>query len=70
MWIMVPAGHVTESVINELADLLEPGDAIIDGGNPTTAMTSGTPQSSRRRASVLSIAEPLAVSGVPNAATA
>jgi 6-phosphogluconate dehydrogenase len=33
VWIMVPAGHVTESVINELADLLEPGDAIIDGGN-------------------------------------
>ncbi len=33
VWIMVPAGKITESVITELAGLLEPGDAIIDGGN-------------------------------------
>ncbi|TXH40091.1 MAG: decarboxylating 6-phosphogluconate dehydrogenase [Actinobacteria bacterium] len=33
VWIMVPAGKITESVITQLADLLEPGDAIIDGGN-------------------------------------
>jgi len=29
---MVPAGKITESVITSLSDLLEPGDAIIDGG--------------------------------------
>ncbi len=33
VWIMVPAGKITEAVVNDLAALLEPGDAIIDGGN-------------------------------------
>jgi 6-phosphogluconate dehydrogenase len=32
-WLMVPAGAVTESVINDLAGLLSAGDVIIDGGN-------------------------------------
>ena len=32
VWLMVPAG-VTGKVIDELAPLLSPGDAIIDGGN-------------------------------------
>ncbi|MFF0546821.1 phosphogluconate dehydrogenase (NAD(+)-dependent, decarboxylating) [Nocardia thailandica] len=31
-WVMIPAG-ATGAVIDELADLLEPGDIIIDGGN-------------------------------------
>jgi 6-phosphogluconate dehydrogenase len=30
---MVPSGAPTEAVINELAELLSPGDVIIDGGN-------------------------------------
>src|SRR5699024_426296 len=30
---MVPAGEITESVISQVADLLQPGDVIIDGGN-------------------------------------
>jgi 6-phosphogluconate dehydrogenase len=33
IWVMVPAGAATESVVAALADLLAPGDAIIDGGN-------------------------------------
>ncbi len=33
VWVMVPAGSITEAVINELAGLLEPGDVVIDGGN-------------------------------------
>lgn len=33
VWIMVPAGAITESVVDELSGLLEPGDTIIDGGN-------------------------------------
>ncbi len=33
VWVMVPAGAVTDTVIASLADVLEPGDAIIDGGN-------------------------------------
>ncbi|HKX24555.1 MAG TPA: decarboxylating 6-phosphogluconate dehydrogenase [Candidatus Saccharimonadales bacterium] len=33
VWVMVPAGAATEKTIDELADLLDPGDVIIDGGN-------------------------------------
>jgi 6-phosphogluconate dehydrogenase len=33
VWVMVPAGEPTESVIEALADLLAPGDTVIDGGN-------------------------------------
>jgi 6-phosphogluconate dehydrogenase len=32
-WVMVPAGDITDKTIAALADVLEPGDAIIDGGN-------------------------------------
>ena len=32
IWVMVPAGRV-EGVVDELAELLEPGDVIVDGGN-------------------------------------
>jgi len=33
IWVMVPAGHITEGVVSELIDLLDAGDALIDGGN-------------------------------------
>ena len=33
MWIMVPAGDATTQTIHELAELGEPGDIVIDGGN-------------------------------------
>jgi 6-phosphogluconate dehydrogenase len=33
VWVMVPAGTITERAIAELAALLEPGDTVIDGGN-------------------------------------
>jgi 6-phosphogluconate dehydrogenase len=32
-WVMVPAGDITSKTIAALADVLEPGDTIIDGGN-------------------------------------
>jgi 6-phosphogluconate dehydrogenase len=32
-WIMLPAGEITEATIAQLADRLEPGDVIVDGGN-------------------------------------
>ena len=32
-WIMVPAGDPTETTVTALADLLAPGDTIVDGGN-------------------------------------
>jgi 6-phosphogluconate dehydrogenase len=33
LWLMLPAGAVTEGVLSEAAGLLEPGDTVIDGGN-------------------------------------
>src|SRR5438093_376030 len=33
VWVMVPSGGPTEAVIQELAGLLAPGDAVVDGGN-------------------------------------
>ena len=33
VWVMVPAGAPTQDTVTELADLLDAGDTIIDGGN-------------------------------------
>jgi len=33
VWIMLPAGAVVDDALNQLKDLLSPGDIVIDGGN-------------------------------------
>jgi len=33
VWVMVPAGTITETTVNDVAAALSEGDAIIDGGN-------------------------------------
>ncbi|HSG14517.1 MAG TPA: decarboxylating 6-phosphogluconate dehydrogenase [Gaiellaceae bacterium] len=33
VWVMVPAGEVTTKAIEDVAEALEPGDVVIDGGN-------------------------------------
>src|SRR5512132_1762539 len=33
VWVMVPAGDATEQTVTALAEHLQPGDTIIDGGN-------------------------------------
>jgi 6-phosphogluconate dehydrogenase len=33
LWMMVPAGQVTDETVTKLAPLLSPGDTIVDGGN-------------------------------------
>jgi 6-phosphogluconate dehydrogenase len=33
VWVMVPAGEITDETIAALADVLEAGDVVIDGGN-------------------------------------
>ncbi|HEX5314498.1 MAG TPA: decarboxylating 6-phosphogluconate dehydrogenase [Gammaproteobacteria bacterium] len=33
VWLMVPAGDVTQRTVDELAALLAPGDLLVDGGN-------------------------------------
>jgi 6-phosphogluconate dehydrogenase len=32
-WVMVPAGEITDKTIRAVAEVFEPGDVIIDGGN-------------------------------------
>ena len=33
VWVMVPAGEITEKTVQDVATALESGDAIVDGGN-------------------------------------
>lgn len=33
VWVMVPAGDITDETVGTLSELLSPGDTIIDGGN-------------------------------------
>jgi 6-phosphogluconate dehydrogenase len=33
VWLMVPAGDITENAVTDVAAHLEPGDVVIDGGN-------------------------------------
>jgi 6-phosphogluconate dehydrogenase len=33
VWLMVPAGEITDRTIASVAEVLEPGDVVIDGGN-------------------------------------
>ena len=33
VWVMVPAGEITRKTIEAVAEVLEPGDVVIDGGN-------------------------------------
>jgi 6-phosphogluconate dehydrogenase len=33
VWMMIPAGDITESTTNELLGILESGDVLVDGGN-------------------------------------
>ncbi|QCX26107.1 phosphogluconate dehydrogenase (NAD(+)-dependent, decarboxylating) [Nocardioides jishulii] len=33
VWVMVPAGEPTRATVKELAELLSPGDVVVDGGN-------------------------------------
>jgi 6-phosphogluconate dehydrogenase len=33
VWLMLPAGEITEQTLAEVAQLLSPGDVVIDGGN-------------------------------------
>jgi 6-phosphogluconate dehydrogenase len=33
VWVMVPSGEPTRQTVKELAELLSPGDVIVDGGN-------------------------------------
>jgi 6-phosphogluconate dehydrogenase len=33
VWLMIPAGEITENAVRELLEILQAGDTIVDGGN-------------------------------------
>ena len=33
LWLMLPAGEITESYVQQMAELLQPGDTLVDGAN-------------------------------------
>jgi 6-phosphogluconate dehydrogenase len=33
LWLMIPAGRITDAALDELASVLERGDTLVDGGN-------------------------------------
>jgi len=63
IWCMVPAGDATEQTVTALAEVLQQGDTIIDGGNSHY-------KDDVRRAGVLATWGRVAASGAPTAATA
>lgn len=49
VWVMVPSGKPTESVIGELSELLSEGDVIVDGGNSNYRNTLDRGEALRKR---------------------
>ena len=49
VWLMVPAGEVTEQTFAKLLDLVEPGDTIVDGGNANFRDSQRRHREARRR---------------------
>ncbi len=45
VWTMVPSGKITEDTIDALAEVLSPGDIVIDGGN--SKFTDDAPRAER-----------------------
>jgi 6-phosphogluconate dehydrogenase len=39
VWVMLPAGSITQGTLDELAGLLAPGDVVVEGGNSNYAMS-------------------------------
>jgi 6-phosphogluconate dehydrogenase len=69
VWIMVPAGAPTASVVADLAGRLDRDDVIIDGGNSHYHDDVRRAARCSHRASTTWMSAPAAVSGVSNAAT-
>ena len=72
VWVMLPAGQITESVTAELTKLLQEGDAIIDGGNSyyRDDIRRAKTESRSTASSSTSTAAPAAGCGVWSAVTA
>ena len=70
VWIMVPAGDPTEQTVQALAKLLEPGDAIVDGGNSKWTDDARRAEQLQRSGSTTSTSASPAASGASRSATA
>ena len=70
VWVMVPAGEITEKTVEDVAAVLEPATRSSTAATPTTATTSAAPRSCARRGSTSSTAAPAAASSASSAATA
>jgi 6-phosphogluconate dehydrogenase (decarboxylating) len=70
IWLMLPAGKVTEEMVEQLGGLLDRDDIIIDGGNSFYKDDIRNAKNLRRRAFATSIAARPAASGVSSAAIA
>ncbi len=70
VWVMVPAGEITEKTVSDLAEHLEPGTRSSTGATPTTATTSPGPRRSEPRGSTTSTSARAAGCGVSSGATA
>lgn len=45
VWVMVPAGEITDAVVKDLSEKLSEGDLVIDGATPASPRTSSTTRS-------------------------
>ncbi len=70
VWVMVPAGDPTEQTVTKLAELLDAGDTIIDGGNTKWTDDKRRPRRSRPAASTTSTSARAAACGASRSATA
>ena len=69
VWLMVPAAY-TQSTLDDLAALLEPGDAIIDGGNSDWRDDIAAPRSSNPSSCTTWISARAVACSASNAASA
>jgi 6-phosphogluconate dehydrogenase len=70
VWVMVPSGDATESMIDELLKLLEPGDTIIDGGNSNFHDSPRHAKAARQGVNFIDAGTSRAASGASRSATA
>jgi 6-phosphogluconate dehydrogenase len=49
LWMMIPAGEITENVVRELLELLDADDTIIDGGNSNFRDSKRRAEAARER---------------------
>ena len=63
VWLMLPAGKITEGTVTQLGHDLGAGDTIIDGGNSFYKTISGVQKRCRSMAFTISMSERAAASG-------